>query len=206
MRVEVSRYCRLAPVLGVVCALVTVGGIGSAGPIVRSPRSAASVAPRPLPPARSRVAGIMTVNPVFRPLLPRLKGVNVPVLLPTHLPHQDSKGLRLYATLDDRGQYSYLIDIGFDPACHGATACRLGEVTGGPEVDTPTIFDYPRGRQVRLRDGSLALYYPYTCGASCGDSTLVFQVHGVVYTASVKAGSLADVLSMANSFAPATAS
>jgi len=81
-------------------------------------------------------------------------------------------------------------------------------VTGGPEVDTPTIFDYPRGRHVRLRGGALALYYSYTCGASCGDSVLVFQREGVVYTVSLKgrrAGRRADVLSMTNSVAPATA-
>ena len=67
-------------------------------------------------------------------------------------------------------------------------------MTVGPEVDTPTIFDYPRGRHVRLRGGALALYYSYTCGASCGDSVLVFQREGVVYTVGVKAGSLGDVL------------
>jgi len=209
----VSCYSSLA--LGAVCALVMVGGSGTAGsgvryahssvssrdqrPSVRSPLDAASASPRsPLPASPA-------VNPVFRPILPRLKGVSVPVLLPTYIPRQDPKGLRLYATVDDRGLYSYLINIGFAPDCHGATACRLGEVTGGPEVDTPTIFDYPQGRHVRLRGGALALYYPYTCGASCGDSVLVFQREGVVYTVSLKAGALGDVLSMANSVAPAIA-
>jgi len=40
----------------------------------------------------------------------------------------------------------------------------------------------------------LALYYSYTCGASCGDSVLVFQREGIVYTVSLKAGALGDVL------------
>jgi len=210
----VSRYSGLA--LGAACALVfvMVGGSEAAGssvhhahssvssrgqrPSVRSPRHSASARPRsPLPASTA-------VNPVFRPILPRLKGVTIPVLLPTYIPRQDPKGPRLYATVDDRGLYSYLIDIGFTPDCHGGGACRFGEVTGGPEIDTPTIFDYPQGRHVRLRGGALALYYPYTCGASCGDSVLVFQREGVVYTVSLKAGVLGDVLSMVNSLAPAT--
>ena len=107
--------------------------------------------------------------------------------------------------MDDLGRYAYLIDMGYAPDCRGGGACRLGTVTGGPEVDTPTIFDYPHGQHVRLRNGGLALYFPYTCGASCGDSVLVFKVDGVVYTVSVKAGTLAEVQSMAESFAPAIA-
>ncbi len=208
-----SRYSGLA--LGFACALVMVGGSGvvSSGvhhayssvssrnqrPNIRSPRDSASAGPRsPLPASPA-------VNPVFQPILPRLKGVTIPVLLPTYITRQDLKGLRLYATVDDRGLYSYLINVGFTPDCHGGGACRFGEVTGGPEIDTPTVFDYPRGRHVRLRGGALALYYPYTCGASRGDSVLVFQREGVVYTVSLKAGALGDVLSMANSVAPATA-
>lgn len=150
-------------------------------------------------PSLAWAAAHPAVNPVFRPLLPRLRGITIPVLLPAYLPFHPSAGLHVYATVDDRTPYAYLIDIGYTPDCHGAGACRLGEVTGGPEIDTPTIFDYPRGRRVHLRSGALALYYPYTCGASCGDSVLVFQSGGVVYTVSVKAGSLHDVLAMANS-------
>ncbi len=215
-----SRHGRLVGAAGVALALV-LASVGVAGPDVRHARAsvsshdqrasawsslnAVSARPRSSLPARM-MARSAAVNPVFRPLLPQLKGVTVPVLLPTYIPLQNAGNGRLYATVDDRGTYSYLIDIGFTPDCRGATACRLGEVTGGPEVDTPTIFDYPRGRHVRLRNGALALYYPYTCGAGCGDSVLVFQVDGTVYTASLKAGSLSEVLAMANSFAPASAS
>ncbi len=212
-----SRHVRLARALGATLALSLVGGIGAVG--------SAAVHSQPAAPAHSQRPGGQSqfdamsaglhatlptrspaVNPVFRPLLSQLKGVTVPVLLPTYIPRRSAGNPRLYATVDDRSTYSYLIDIGFTPDCRGATVCRLGEITGGPEVGTPTIFDYPRGRHVRLRNGALALYYPYTCGASCGDSVLVFQVDGTVYTASLKAGSLSDVLAMANSFAPATAS
>jgi hypothetical protein len=44
-----------------------------------------------------------------------------------------------------------------------------------------------------------ALYFPFRCGASCGDSVLVFQKEGFGYTVTLKAGSLNDLLAMANS-------
>jgi hypothetical protein len=176
----VNRFRRLTCALGLVCALWLVADGGIAGAAARA-----------------------TVNPVFRPILAQLKGLEVTVLLPTFIPHQHEKGLHLYAEVDDKGRYSYFVDLGYAPNCGGATVCRFGSVTGGAEVDTPTIFDYPRGRHVHLRNGALALFFPYTCGASCGDSVLVFQVDGIVYTVSIKAGSLQDVLAMANSVAPA---
>src|SRR4051812_20259200 len=87
-------------------------------------------------------AGQPPVNAVFRPILPRLRGLEVPVLLPTSLPRraQAEAALHLYATVEDRTPYSYRVALGYTPDCHGATACRFGEVTGGPVVDTPTIF------------------------------------------------------------------
>lgn len=169
-------------------ALLLIGGFGTAGAGASTSLLAAPV-----------------VNPLFRPLLAKLTGLAVPVLLPTRIARQTAKGLPLYASVDDKGRYSYLIDLGYTSDCHGGGACRLGTVTGGPEVDTPTVFDYPNGHHVRLRNGSLALYFPYTCGASCGDSVLVFEVQGVVYTVGVKAGTLAEVQSMAESFAPVLA-
>lgn len=158
--------------------------------------AASSVAP-------SQLARKTAVNAIFRPVLPRLKKVIIPVLLPTILPGQPQATgtLRLYAEVSDLTSFSYRVALGFAPGCQGGAACRFGEVTGGAVSDTPTIFDYPRGRHVRLRGGALALFFPYSRGASCGDSVLVFQVQGIVYTVSRKAGSLPDVLAMANSVA-----
>ncbi len=75
----------------------------------------------------------------------------------------------------------------------------MGRDRGRLWPDMPTVFDYPRGRHVRLHNGALALYYPFTCGASCGDSELVFQRDAFVYMVTRKAGSLADLLTIANS-------
>lgn len=140
-----------------------------------------------------------TVNALFRPLLAHLHGLLIPVLLPTLVPHQHDAGVHLYAAVDDKTQWGYLVDIGYTPQCGGAGACRFGSVTGGAEIDSPTIFDYPRAQHVHLQNGAQALFFPYTCGASCGDSVLAFQVEGFVYTVTIKAGSLRDVLTMANS-------
>ena len=183
-----ARSNRFPRALAAALVLVLSGGLGAA-----SARPSVSMLARP------------AVNPLFRPLLAKLTGIAIPVLLPPHIARQTAKDLPLYASVDDLGRYSYLIDMGYTSDCRGGGACRLGTVTGGPEVDTPTIFDYPRGQHVRLRNGGLALYFPYTCGASCGDSVLVFEIQGVVYTVSVKAGTLAEVRSMADSFVPAIA-
>ena len=187
-RGTMSRFVGLVRALAAAPTLLLLTGLGTVG----------------AGPSESTMAH-PGVNPLFRPLLAKLAGVAVPVLLPTYIARQTAKGLPLYASVDDLGRYSYLIDLGYAPDCRGGGACRLGTVTGGPEVDTPTIFDYPHGQHVRLRNGALALYFPYTCDASCGDSVLVFKIQGVVYTVSVKAGTLAEVRSMAESFAPALA-
>lgn len=144
-------------------------------------------------------AAPVAVNPLFQPLLPHLHGMYIPVVLPSTVPGQHVAGAKLSASLDDRTAWGYLVNIGFTPHCGGVDACRYGSVTGGAEIDTPTIFDYPRAKQVHLKNGALALYFPYRCGASCGDSVLVFREEGFVYTVTIKAGSLHDVLAMANS-------
>lgn len=162
--------------------------------------SALALAPLIAPIAAAHAGTAPGANPIFRPLLPRLmSGIDIPVLLPRTLPAAVSPRPHLYATLDDRGAFAYDVNIGYTPDCHGMGACRYGEVTGGPELNTPTIFDYPRAHHVRLHNGALGLYFPYTCGASCGDSALVFQDEGIVYMVSIKAGSLPAVLAMANS-------
>lgn len=138
-------------------------------------------------------------NVLFTPLLPRLRTLSIPVVLPATIPFKATASSKLYATLDDHTAFSYLINIGYTAACHGTGACRWGEIVGGSEPDMPTVFDYPTGRHVRLHNGALALYYPFRCGASCGDSELVFQRAGFVYMVTRKAGALTALLTMANS-------
>lgn len=173
---RVSRLLlRVVPVI--LAAGVTAGATGSG----------ATSATRPAP------------NVLFTPLLTRLRTLYIPAVLPATIPFTATTSSKLYATLDDHTAFSYLINIGYTSGCHGTGACRWGEVVGGFGPDMPTVFDYPKGRHVRLHNGSLALFYPFRCGASCGDSELVFQRAGFVYMVTRKAGSLPDLLIMANS-------
>lgn len=140
-------------------------------------------------------------NPVFSSIKPLLSKVTIPLRLPSKFPNGK---LAIYADVDasSTGTYSYLVNIGYAKHCYGAGACRLAAVTGGPVIDTPTIFDYPHGKHIMLHGGRPALYFPYTCGANCGDSVVVWQDDGVVYTVSLKAGSKKDVTALANSALP----
>lgn len=140
-------------------------------------------------------------SPVFASLKPLLSKVSIPLRLPSAFPNGK---LAIYADVDasSTGTFSYLINVGYSKNCFGAGACRLAEVTGGPVIDTPTIFDYPRGRHIMLHGGVTALYFPFTCGANCGDAVVVWQDEGVVYTVGLKAGSQKDVVALANSALP----
>jgi hypothetical protein len=50
-----------------------------------------------------------------------------------------------------------------------------------------------------LQGGVKGTFYPFTCGASCGDSVILWHHKGIPYTVSIKAGSRSNVLIMANS-------
>lgn len=189
-----------ACLFGVMLALLAAGSGGATAATGKSghpveARGAQQITARPYGGTVSQA-----VNPLFRPILPQLRGVYIPVVLPTVIPRRTKD--RLYVSVDERSQFSYIIDIGYTATCHGTNYCRFGELDGGPVGETPTIFDYPRGRQMRLRNGAPALYFPYSCGASCGDSVLVFQLQGMIYTITLKTGALKDLLAMANSVAP----
>ncbi len=140
-------------------------------------------------------------SPVFKSVRPLLSKVSIPLRLPSTFPNGK---MPIYADVnpDNTGTYSYLIDIGYSKGCDGGGACRLAEVTGGPVIDMPTIFDYPHGRHITLHGGVAALYFPYTCGANCGDAVVVWQDQGVVYTVGLKAGSQREVTALANSALP----
>ena len=194
------RMIGYAWVVGATLALLVAGGRGATAASGRSSHPVETRSARHITALRHGGAASQAVNPLFRPILPQLKGVYIPVVLPTVIPRRTKD--RLYVSVDERSQFSYIIDIGYTATCHGTNYCRFGELDGGPVGETPTIFDYPRGRQMRLRNGAPALYFPYSCGASCGDSVLVFQLQGTIYTITLKTGALKDLLAMANSVAP----
>ena len=91
---------RVAPVI-----LATAVAAGATGP-------GATAAAHPAP------------NVLFTPLLARLRRLYIPAVLPATIPFKATTSSKLYATLDDRSAFSYLINIGYTAACHGTGARR----------------------------------------------------------------------------------
>ncbi|MGH2408752.1 MAG: hypothetical protein ACRDGS_00140 [Chloroflexota bacterium] len=140
---------------------------------------------------------------VYAPVKAALQEVLIPVALPTALPLAGMpRGTHLYAEIDGNSLSvtTYIVDLGYAKGCGGAGACRYGEATGGWTGDTPGVLTPDQGGvAITLRGGVHGTYYPYTCGASCGDSIIMWHWHRIPYTVSLKGGSRADTLLMANS-------
>jgi hypothetical protein len=114
------------------------------------------------------------------------------------MPH----GAHLYASIaaNSLSATTYIVNLGFTQDCQGGTACRYGEATGGWTADTPGVLAPDQGGvPIALRGGLRGTFYPFTCGASCGDSVILWHLHGIPYTVSLKGGARRDVLLMANS-------
>ncbi len=138
-------------------------------------------------------------NPAFKPIIPKLARVRIPIALPSWLPRVTAT-LPAYADASDVSSTTYVIDLSDTRDCHGANACRLGSVTGGWTAETPGVLFTPtKGTPVKLHGGVVGVFYPFQCGASCGDSLLMWHERGIPYTVSVKGGSKHDTMSMANS-------
>jgi len=148
-----------------------------------------------IPSARAAGSG----ESVYAPVKAALQNVLIPVALPlTSMP----RGGHIYAEIDGNSlsATTYIVDLGYAKGCGGAGACRFGEATGGWTGDTPGVL-YPDrgGTPIALRGGVRGAFYPFSCGASCGDSVILWHIHGIPYTVSLKGGSRTDVLLMANS-------
>ena len=141
---------------------------------------------------------------VYAPVKAALQEVQIPVALPTALPLVGMpRGTHLYTEIDGNSLSvtTYIVDLGYVKGCGGAGACRYGEATGGWTGDTPGVLVPDQGGvPITLRGGVHGTFYAFTCGASCGDSTILWHGrHGIPYTVSLKGGSRANVLLMANS-------
>jgi hypothetical protein len=153
-----------------------------------------------LPVARAAVNNAATV---YAPIKASLQNVFIPVALPTTFPlGKMPSSTRIYADIQGNSlsATTYIVDLGYTKDCNGAGACGYGEVTGGWTGDTPGVLSPLKGGiPITLRGGVKATFYPFTCGASCGDSVILWHHKGIPYTVSIKAGSRSDVLLMANS-------
>ena len=137
-----------------------------------------------------------TVNPVFKPIIPTLKKkTRVPLWLPSYVPESDGD-IPLYAQLESVTAKKYSILLGFDPACNGGTACRLGTVSGEIINSQNKIL---KGKKITLSRKRQGYFVDATCGANCSDSTLSWQEKGYFYTFAIKAGDLQTLVKIANS-------
>jgi hypothetical protein len=139
--------------------------------------------------------------PVFTGILPALKSVEIPVKLPVSFPSNAvGKGGHLYASVQDVSRWSYIVTVDYTKGCGGADACNYAEIDGGPTLNEPSILDYPWGRPVGLAHNVKALYRPFSCGASCGQSAIIFADPStrIVYMVGIHGGSEKDTLALAN--------
>ncbi|EFA71483.1 hypothetical protein CEP10_05320 [Cylindrospermopsis raciborskii S07] len=136
------------------------------------------------------------VNPVFQPILSKLKKTTqINILLPTHIPIGKNEP-PLYSIVETVTKNKYQILLGFTPDCSGGTACRFGAISAElVSSNTPK----PVGKEVNLNNNKKAYFEDFKCGANCSDANLTWREKGVQYTIGLKAGSLSDLVKMANS-------
>jgi hypothetical protein len=131
---------------------------------------------------------------------------HVNVLAPTRVPA--SWGSNTYPTVQPLKDYRRNVQVGYDvvlggPGCTGATACTQADVYG--EKVPPTEQTRLDGKIVatKLADGAPAKYVSGPCGANCaGSFKLQFVKGGYAYTISIKGGTLADGLLIAQYLRP----
>ncbi|MBV9149968.1 MAG: hypothetical protein JO024_08880 [Candidatus Eremiobacteraeota bacterium] len=124
---------------------------------------------------------------------------HIPVLIPSVMP--DWGVSRVYENVDLAKPGKYRIYFGLAPHCY-AGACDGGSVTGGIQDDMAQFSRDPNRQSVKLRDGTTAMFVPFRCGASCGESVLGFWRHHVWYVVALHAARKAEMLRAANSMLP----
>jgi hypothetical protein len=150
---------------------------------------------------RSAAGAVPADIPLYSGIMPALKHVQIPVKLPAPFPPGlVGKGQRLYASVIDVSTWSYIVSIDYTRDCHGADACTLAEIDGGPTLNEPTILDYPWGTTVTLARHVKGLFRPFSCGASCGQSAVVFADPStrIIYMVGLQGGSKKNTLALAN--------
>jgi hypothetical protein len=192
-RSQREEYVRMRSIASIITSRPAAGWMLAASLLV-----VAAAAPTPVA-ARSSAA--TKYAPVFSGILSALRPVQIPIELPVAFPSDITKQhMRLYASVADVSAWSYIIDVDFTKNCHGADVCNYAEIDGGPTIDEPNILDYPWGVPVKLAHNVRGLYQHFLCGASCGQSAVVFKAPstGIIYMAAIHAGNQADTVALAN--------
>jgi hypothetical protein len=130
----------------------------------------------------------------------------VSVLAPTRVPA--SWGTATYPTVQPYKDYKTNAQVGYDvvlggQGCTGATACTQADVYGekAPPVEQTRLMG--KVQPTTLADGTPAKYVLGPCGANCaGSFQLQFVKGGYAYTISIKSGTLAQGLLIAEYLRP----
>jgi hypothetical protein len=134
---------------------------------------------------------IAAAKHAFVPLLPSLSKSGVPVLLPGSLPGPDL--INAIPQLESADANGYSIELGLAPDCYGATACRIGHISG-KKSDGSAL----KGEPVSLPIGVTGYFILGPCGSSCSDSTLTFDRNGYRYAFGEKGASKGDLREFAS--------
>ena len=142
-----------------------------------------------------------TVDPVFDPILDDLIAQSgVPARLPADAGLGDDTDIR--ASLFQADENGYLIYLGFGPDCNGGNVCRVSTFSGRRLAEGDTI-DEELGLPVPLPGGIAGRFFDATCGANCGDGSVVWTEGNVHYTIGEKLGPSPAMLALAwNSIDP----
>ena len=136
-------------------------------------------------------ASAADASSVFSRVAPKIKSSRrFAVLLPTYLPDE---GAAVYAHIDTDNSSAYVVDIAFDPACHGQAVCSLGSVSGST---APMSLS---GTSVKLASGITAYYVSGKCTAYCAASTITWKANNAYYKIALRGASQSDLTSVANS-------
>lgn len=136
-------------------------------------------------------------NPIFRPVLPRLREtVRVPLRLPALLGWEDTPPDSAFALVERADSAGYTLMIALARGCDGGNWCRYGNVSGERITGAQTR---PAGTPVPLADGVTGHFVDATCGAVCSDSELWWDEGGVRYAVGVKAADARTLAAIARS-------
>jgi hypothetical protein len=108
--------------------------------------------------------------------------VVVPVYLPTRLPA--SATAKITSAVGARTAHGYTVTL-YHLAGVG-DAGHAGMVSG----NTNTFTSLPNTKEVRLANGTAALFRPVSCGASCAPANLWWQMSGHEYSVQLRLPSL----------------
>jgi hypothetical protein len=103
---------------------------------------------------------------------------SVDVLAPNRLRFEKSRGFKRHFLASSTGnRRGWQVDFESAPNCGGATACFIGQLSGGRGPLPNTGYE-----QVELAGGTKGEFRGVSCGGSCAPATILFRIGGILYT------------------------